>query len=81
MKRIVRYIVGTLGYGVKLKKGDGAKLSLLGYTNSDCSGDLVHRKSTSGILFFLGMNPVTWSSQKQKVVALSSCEAEYGLVC
>ena len=77
MKRIGRYIAGTLGYGVKLKKGDGAELSLLGYTDSDCSGDLVHRKSTSGILFFQGMNPVTWSSQKQKVMALSSCEAEY----
>lgn len=77
IKRIVRYIAGTLNYGIKLKKGGNCELSLLGYTDSDCSGDLVHRKSTSGILFFLGSNPVTWSSQKQKVVALSSCEAEY----
>jgi len=77
VKRIVRYIAGTLGYGIRLRKGGGAEPSLLGYTDSDCSGDLVHRKSTSGILFFLGMNPVTWSSQKHKVVALSSCEAEY----
>jgi hypothetical protein len=77
IKRIVRYIAGTLNYGIKLKKGGNCELSLLGYTDSDCSGDLVHMKSTSGILFFLGSNPVTWSSQKQKVVALSSCEAEY----
>ena len=28
-------------------------------------------------VFFLGNNLVTWSSQKQKIVALSSCEAEY----
>lgn len=77
VKRIVRYIAGTLDYGVKLKKGGVNGLSLLGYTDSDCSGDLVHRKSTSGILFFLGMNLVTWSSQKQKVVTLSSYEAEY----
>jgi hypothetical protein len=35
------------------------------------------QKSTSGTLFMLGGNPVTWKSQKQKVVALSSCEAEY----
>jgi hypothetical protein len=34
-------------------------------------------QSTTGVLFFLGLNPVTWQSQKQKVVALSSCEAEY----
>jgi hypothetical protein len=29
------------------------------------------------VLFYLGSCPVTWQSQKQKVVALSSCEAEY----
>jgi hypothetical protein len=31
----------------------------------------------SGIIFFLGYSPVSWQSQKQKVVALFSCEAEY----
>jgi hypothetical protein len=41
------------------------------------AGDVDDRKSTSGILFMLGGNPVTWQSQKQKIVALSSCEAEY----
>lgn len=61
IKRIVRYITGTLDYGVRLNKG-GVKLLLLGYTDSDCSGDLVHRKSTSDILFFLGMNLVNWLS-------------------
>ena len=76
VKRIVRYIKGTLDYGCKFQKGDGIGLNLLGYTDSDCSGDLVRRKSTSGIIFFLGSNLVTWSSRKQKVVALSSCEAE-----
>jgi predicted solute-binding protein len=35
------------------------------------------RKSTTGVLFYLGTNPVSWSSQKQKAVAISSCEAEY----
>lgn len=34
-------------------------------------------KSTSGVVFFLGGSTVTWTSQKQKVVATSSCEAEY----
>ena len=29
------------------------------------------------MLFFLGESPVSWQSQKQKVVAISSCEAEY----
>jgi hypothetical protein len=49
----------------------------LGYIGSDHGGDIVHRRSTTGIVFFLGENLVTWCSHKQKVVALSTCEAEY----
>ena len=77
VKRIVRYIAGTLDYGCRFQKGKKMDLKLLGFTDSDCSGDLIQRKSTSGIIFYLGSNLVTWASQKQKVVALSSCEAEY----
>ena len=50
---------------------------LLGYSDSYLAGDPDGRKSTSRVVFFLGNNIITWSSQKQKVVALSSCEAEY----
>ncbi|KAE8733627.1 hypothetical protein F3Y22_tig00001120pilonHSYRG00301 [Hibiscus syriacus] len=39
------------------------------------------RKNTSGLIFFLGSYPISWCSQKQKVVALSSCEAEYIAAC
>ncbi|WVZ85164.1 hypothetical protein U9M48_032114 [Paspalum notatum var. saurae] len=41
------------------------------------AGDVDGRKSTIGVNFFLGGNPVSWLSQKQHVVALSSCEAEF----
>jgi hypothetical protein len=77
VKRIVRYITGTINYGCRFRKGGNSDLALLGYTDSDHSGDLIHRRSTSGIVFFLGDNLVTWCSQKQRSVALSSCEAEY----
>jgi hypothetical protein len=50
---------------------------LVDYTDSDLAGDLDSRKSTLGVLFFLGDSPVSWQSSKQRVVALSSCEAEY----
>jgi hypothetical protein len=40
-------------------------------------GDVDTRKSTIGVLYFFGSYAVSWQSQKQKVVALSSCEAEY----
>lgn len=44
----------------------------------DCdSGILDHRKSITGFVFFLGDTTFTWSSKKQPIVALSTCEAEY----
>uniref|UniRef100_A0ACD5X227 Uncharacterized protein n=1 Tax=Avena sativa TaxID=4498 RepID=A0ACD5X227_AVESA len=76
VKHLLRYIAGTRNYGCRyVKDKDGGKL--IGYSDSDMAGDIDDRKSTSGVLFMLGRNPVTWQSQKQKVVALSSCEAEY----
>jgi hypothetical protein len=52
-------------------------LQLRGYSDSDHAGDVDDRKSTTGAVFYLGPNLITWLSQKQKVVAISSCEAEY----
>jgi len=49
----------------------------VGYSDSDLAGDTNDRKSTSGLMFFLAGGPIAWQSVKQKVVALSSCEAEY----
>lgn len=77
VKRIVRYVAGTINYGVRFRKGGKSDLALLGYTDNDHLGDLVHHRSTSGVVFFLGNSLVTWCSQKQRTVALSSCEAEY----
>jgi hypothetical protein len=76
IKQILRYVQGTLSFGCRFKKGEGEPV-LLGYSDSDHAGDLDDRKSTAGVVFFLGNNLVTWSSHKQAVVAQSSCEAEY----
>ncbi|CAL1389348.1 unnamed protein product [Linum trigynum] len=40
-------------------------------------GDVDDRKSTTGFVFFLGDTAFTWSSKKQAIVTLSTCEAEY----
>ena len=48
-----------------------------GYTDSDLVGDLVERRSTGGMTFYLNGNLITWCSQKQKTIALSSCESEF----
>jgi hypothetical protein len=75
VKHLLRYIAGTIDHGLLYSKHDGDNLSLKGY--SDLGGDVDDRKSTTGTIFFLGRKPVSWQSQKQRVVALSSCEAEY----
>lgn len=76
VKQILRYVKGTLNLGIEYKKNQECE-ALIGYSDSDLGGDVDDRKSTTGIIFFLGENPITWVSQKQRIVALSSCEAEY----
>jgi hypothetical protein len=76
VKRVLRYIAGTRSHGLYYTRGDGAPAKLTGYSDADLAGDVDQRKSTSGIAFFLNNSPITWQSSKQKVVALSSCEAE-----
>ena len=77
VKQILRYVKGTMGLGCCYEKKEKGELRLTGYSDSDMAGDVDDRKSTTGVAFFLGTSLVSWLSQKQKVVALSSCEAEY----
>lgn len=39
--------------------------------------DIDDGRSTHGHVFYLNESPITWCSQKQEIVALSSCEAEF----
>jgi hypothetical protein len=77
VKRIIRYIAGTADFGCEYVKKPTSDLCLKGFSDNDHAGDLEKRKSTSGVLFFLNENVISWTSQKQRVVSLSSCEAEY----
>ena len=74
--RILRYIKGTLDEGIVFC-GEQNVLDLTGYTDADYGSAKDNRKSTSGWLFCLGGGPISWSSKRQLVVALSSCKAEY----
>jgi hypothetical protein len=77
VKHILRFIAGIRDWGLFYPKRNGGKAKLMGFTNSDLAGDQDDRKSTIGVLFFLGDSPISWQSTKQNVVALSCCEAEY----
>ncbi|KAK5776596.1 hypothetical protein PVK06_044556 [Gossypium arboreum] len=74
-KRILRYVKGTLSYGVKFEKEK--ELKLTGYSDSDWAGSIDDMKSTFGYFFTLSSRVFCWSSKKQQTVALSTAEAEY----
>ncbi|WVZ88383.1 LOW QUALITY PROTEIN: hypothetical protein U9M48_034910, partial [Paspalum notatum var. saurae] len=77
VKHLLRYVTGTFDYGIVYPRCGGGKAEITGYSDSDMGGDVDGRKSTSGLIFFLGGCPISWQSQKQRIVALSTCEAEY----
>ncbi|XP_052197210.1 secreted RxLR effector protein 161-like [Diospyros lotus] len=74
-KRILRYIKGTLSFGLQYAYGE--KLELIGYSDSDWARDPEEHKSTTRYVFFYSTIAFSWSSKKQSVIALSTCEAEY----
>ncbi|KAF2890427.1 hypothetical protein ILUMI_15746 [Ignelater luminosus] len=74
LKRILRYIKGSLDLGLWFKKGK--KESLLCYPDADF-GSEYDRKSTSGFLMKVFGNTVYGASKKQTSVALSPTESEY----
>ena len=76
VKGILRYIKGTLNFGLKYSKGK-ENVTLNGHTNSDLTNDVNNRRSTGGMTFYMNENLIAWASQKQRCMALSSCEAEF----
>nr|GEU30399.1 copia protein [Tanacetum cinerariifolium] len=75
VKKIFRYLWGTVNTGLWYTKDSGFKLTE--FSDADYAGCKDTFKSTSGGAQFLGEKLVSWSSKKQDCTALSTAKAEY----
>ncbi|KAL7278428.1 hypothetical protein ACG7TL_007425 [Trametes sanguinea] len=79
LKRVLRYIKGTLDYGITYygKMHTASTLQPVIYLDSSYADCTDTARSTQGHITIMAGGPVTWSSRRQDVVTLSSTEAEY----
>jgi hypothetical protein len=86
-KRVLRYLAGTKDIGLLFggknegkpcdSRGHGGiVLDVCAYADADWANNTGDRKSISGWVAKLNGDAVSWSSKKQRTVALSTCEAE-----
>ncbi|GJS79308.1 hypothetical protein Tco_0729189 [Tanacetum coccineum] len=75
IRQVLRYVKGTKDYGITYKHNGGNKIH--GYSDSSYGVNNQEGKGTTGIIFYYGESPISWSTQKQATVALSSCESEF----
>lgn len=76
VKRIFAYLKGTIDNGIEYRSG-GSERELIGFSDADYASDVETRRSTTGYVFCMANGPVSWSSQRQKLVVLSTTESEY----
>lgn len=75
VKRIFRYLKGTMHYGIKFLTQ--SPLKLYGFYDADWVGCPDTRRSTIGYCIYVGANCISWLSKKQPTISRSSSRAEY----
>jgi hypothetical protein len=78
VKKIFRYLKGTLNYKIKYSKNNEY---LTGYSDSDFVEEKTEYKLTSGYIFYLAGGPIFYQLKLQSITAQSSTEAEYIALC
>lgn len=76
LKNVLRYIKGTLDYSIIYRKQSGNIPILEGFVDADWANHN-DRKSVTGYIFKIYGSIVSWSTNRQPTIALSTTEAEY----
>lgn len=75
VKRILRYVKGTMDVGLSIKPSNPTLLSA--FSDANWASSIDDRRSTGGFAIFLGPNLISWSARKQPTISQSSTEGEY----
>ena len=78
VRRILRYVKGTIDYGLLYKKGETC--NLVGYCDANYARDHDTRHSTTRYMFSLGTTVVSWSSKRQPTQSLLTTKAKYSAI-
>lgn len=62
---------------LKVSNVQSSNLTLYGYADAIWADDRIERKSNSGRVICFNGGTISWSCNKQSIVATSSCEAEF----
>ncbi|KAL2243545.1 UNVERIFIED_CONTAM: Retrovirus-related Pol polyprotein from transposon TNT 1-94 [Sesamum indicum] len=76
LKWLLRYLNGTKNLGITFSKRSD-DIRVVGYVDSNYANDRDNRKSITSYIFTFCGACVSWKSQLQNIVALSTTEAEY----
>jgi len=79
VKKIFKYLKGTSSYG--LMYCGNKESNVKSYSDVDYAGCLDTRRSTTGYVLIKNGAAITWNTQRQQSVALSTMEAEFMAVC
>ena len=73
--RVAKYLASTKHLALKLYNPD-VDQNLFAYCDADHGENKIDGKSNSGVMIFVNGALMSWSSRKQTLVALSTCDAE-----
>lgn len=77
VKRILRYLKGTLSFGIMYRCKTYGEFMMQGSIERDYASDHDDMSSTSGYAFTMGLSSICWSSQKQPIVTLPTTEVKF----